>query len=113
RRSSSTFSFAANNSSLAVRDAVDLETKRPSVRGPSGALASLGFARGCSLDVFEEDNTAGGNPSERGEDGGSIYDGGSEAGSRYTPSRPAASESAMFGSQHSTAEARIQELRDR
>ncbi|CAN0251448.1 unnamed protein product [Ectocarpus sp. 12 AP-2014] len=50
-----------------------------------------------------------------------MYDGGSEAGSRYTPSRPAASESAvrelasfcMFGSQHSTAEARIQELRDR
>ncbi|CAB1114777.1 unnamed protein product [Ectocarpus sp. CCAP 1310/34] len=121
RRSSSTCSFAANNSSLAVRDAVDLETKRPRVRGPSGALATLGFARGCSWDVFEEDNTAGGNPSEGGEDGGSMYDGGSEAGSRYTPSRRAASGSAIgsarqaevFGSQHSTAEARIQELRDR
>ncbi|CBN79342.1 conserved unknown protein [Ectocarpus siliculosus] len=121
RRSSSTFSFAANNSSLAVRDAENLETKRPSVRGPSGALASLGFARGCSLDVFEEENTAGGNPSERVEDGGSMYDGGSEAGSRYTPSRPAASGSAVgsarqaevFGSQYSTAGARIQELRDR
>lgn len=74
---------------------MDLETKRPRVRGPSGALASLGFARGCSLDVFEEENTAGGNPSERGEDGGSMYDGGSEAGSRYTPSRPAASGSAV------------------
>ncbi|CAM9999001.1 unnamed protein product, partial [Ectocarpus sp. 8 AP-2014] len=120
RRSSSTFSFIANNSSLAVRDAENLETKRPSVRGPSGALASLGFARGCSLDVFEENN-AGGNPSERVEDGGSMYDGGSEAGSRYTPSRPAASGSAVgsarqaevFGANHSTAEARIQELRDR
>lgn len=54
--------------------------KRPSVKGPSGALASLGFARGQSMGSFDEYY---GKPG-----GSSLDDGGSEAGSRFESVAP-------------------------
>lgn len=72
-----------------VKDTGTLETKRPSVRGPTGALASLGLARGHSLDYEEEgdswlgNSTGGGGEAGRRDGSGSVFVGGSEAGSRY------------------------------
>eukprot|EP00903_Cladosiphon_okamuranus_P006716 g6554.t1 len=99
-----------------VKDASTLDTKRPSVRGPSGALASLGFARGHSLD-FEEEGDGGGGKGYRGEGSGSLYDGGSEAGSRYNEGGESGSagraEAFVAMTQQQAAEARIRELKDR
>lgn len=60
--------------------------KRPSVKGPSGALASLGFARGQSLESFGDEEALVKSKNYGSGDGngnGSLYDGGSEAGSRF------------------------------
>lgn len=76
-----------------VKDSSTLDTKRPSIRGPSGALASLGFAQSLSLGPEEEDDSWRGTsidggdatttPDGRDGSGPVIYDMGSEAGSTY------------------------------
>lgn len=75
-----------------MKDSSTLDTKRPSIRGPSGALASLGFARGLSLGPEEDDSWRGTSidggdatttPDGRDGSGPVIYDMGSEAGSTY------------------------------
>eukprot|EP00752_Nemacystus_decipiens_P009539 g8524.t1 len=126
--------LAFNGHGSEVRDADTLETKRPSIRGPSGALASLGFARGMSLGAEDDDDSWRGTSidgdatptaatADRQYESGSLFDGGSEAGSRYYGTGGTGGESGSslgtaerresFGTKQQSAQERIRALNDR